>query len=66
MTSSSRPFNNLNITCNIQPYNTPSLPVTIHNKGSVECFLTVFLVTPCSLVDGYRRFGGTFCFHLKV
>jgi hypothetical protein len=23
-----------------------------------------WVVTPCSLVDGYRRFGGTYCLYL--
>jgi hypothetical protein len=27
--------------------------------------LVIGVVTPCVLVGGYRRFGGTYCLHLQ-
>jgi hypothetical protein len=27
--------------------------------------VVIWVVTPCDLVGGYERFGGTYCFHLQ-
>jgi hypothetical protein len=59
--------------CKILSRNLPGrLRETTKTSARFEVFTTVTMifsvfwgVTPCSLVDVYRRFGGHFCFHLQ-
>jgi hypothetical protein len=38
---------------------------SVQGFRAVQIYIEVFwYITPCSLVDGYQRFGGTYCVHL--